>query len=299
MNSPRMVRTMLPVAERAALACNAAYPLPRPSLGTEVGPTKGSPLGSKSFPSARGRAEPLLKSVPSPSIADAMQGIVTDSSSFTSVPRPTLPGAGASPSVARRSYAQQRMRCGRPPLRIGTAARVDPIELQHARNNLGATIRGSDQQARSCSIGCLRTRTAEVASRLRPRRGRRRMDPKSAASTRRHLASGASKNAITWLRRSCLLTTTFSAASMPWTWNILYSGGRSWRSAKNFRFQLLQTLPASLCLVLPPMGSARSAILLLECVEQFVESVLFSNPETRSRYALQGDLTLVVQHCWR
>jgi hypothetical protein len=188
MNSPRMVRTMLPVAERAALACNAAYPLPRPSLGTEVGPTKGSPLGSKSFPSARGRAEPLLKSVPSPSIADAMQGIVTDSSSLTSVFRPTLPGAGASPSVARRSYAQQRMRCGRPPLRIGTAARVDPIELQHARNNLGATIRGSDQQARSCSIGCLRTRTAEVASRrdaVRPRRGRRRMDPKSAASTRK------------------------------------------------------------------------------------------------------------------
>src|SRR5215472_16531819 len=34
----------------------------------------------------------------------------------------------------------------------------------------------------------------------------------------RHGAS-ASKNAITWLRRSCLLTTTFSAASMPWTWN--------------------------------------------------------------------------------
>src|SRR5262249_49601621 len=61
-----------------------------------------------------------------------MQGIVADSSSFTSVPRPTLPGAGASPSVARRSYAQQRMRCGRPPLRIGTAARVDPIGLSYS-----------------------------------------------------------------------------------------------------------------------------------------------------------------------
>src|ERR1700681_3387274 len=29
----------------------------------------------------------------------------------------------------------------------------------------------------------------------------------------------ALKNASTWLRRSCLRTTTFSAASMPWTWN--------------------------------------------------------------------------------
>src|SRR5262245_38593263 len=28
-----------------------------------------------------------------------------------------------------------------------------------------------------------------------------------------------SKNAMTWPRRSCLLTTTVSAASMPWTWN--------------------------------------------------------------------------------
>src|SRR5262249_10197704 len=69
-----------------------------------------------------------------------MQGIVADSSSFTSVPRPTLPGAGASPSVARRSYAQQRMRSqrqpavagGPPPLRIGTAARVDPIGLSYS-----------------------------------------------------------------------------------------------------------------------------------------------------------------------
>src|ERR1700693_1741382 len=29
----------------------------------------------------------------------------------------------------------------------------------------------------------------------------------------------ALKNASTWLRRSCLRTTTFSAALMPWTWN--------------------------------------------------------------------------------
>ena len=36
---------------------------------------------------------------------------------------------------------------------------------------------------------------------------------------------------------------------------------------------------ASLCLVLPPVGSARSAILLLECIEHFIGSALFSNPE--------------------
>src|SRR5262249_38681290 len=33
---------------------------------------------------------------------------------------------------------------------------------------------------------------------------------------------------------------------------------------------------ASLCLVLPPVGSARSAILLLECIERFIGSALFS-----------------------
>src|SRR5271166_273120 len=32
---------------------------------------------------------------------------------------------------------------------------------------------------------------------------------------------------------------------------------------------------ASLCLVLPPVGSARSAILLLECIEHFIGSALF------------------------
>src|SRR2546430_11808472 len=36
---------------------------------------------------------------------------------------------------------------------------------------------------------------------------------------------------------------------------------------------------ASLRLVLPPAGSARSAILLLECIEHFIGSALFSNPE--------------------
>src|SRR6516165_10534034 len=33
----------------------------------------------------------------------------------------------------------------------------------------------------------------------------------------------AAKNAITWLRRSCFLMTTFSAASIPWTWNTFFA----------------------------------------------------------------------------
>jgi hypothetical protein len=43
---------------------------------------------------------------------------------------------------------------------------------------------------------------------------------------------------------------------------------------------------ASLCLVLPSVGSAHSAILLLECIEHFIGSALFGAcmraPEARS-----------------
>jgi hypothetical protein len=56
---------------------------------------------------------------------------------------------------------------------------------------------------------------------------------------------------------------------------------------------------ASLCLVLPPVGSARSAILVLECIEHFIGSALSVTRKFRSKYALQADLTLVVRHCWR
>ena len=45
---------------------------------------------------------------------------------------------------------------------------------------------------------------------------------------------------------------------------------------------------ASLCLVLPPVGSAPSAILLLECIEQFIESALFSNPEIQIQVCSPG-----------
>src|SRR5271165_3939264 len=47
---------------------------------------------------------------------------------------------------------------------------------------------------------------------------------------------------------------------------------------------------ASLCLVLPPVGSARSAILLLECIEHFVGSALFSNPEIQIQVCSPGRL---------
>jgi len=72
--------------------------------------------------------------------------------------------------------------------------------------------------------------------------------------------------------------------------------GRSWRSAKNSRCQLLQTLPRlAVSCGLPPVGSARSAILLLECIEHFIGSALSVTRKSRSRYALQGDLALVVR----
>jgi hypothetical protein len=47
---------------------------------------------------------------------------------------------------------------------------------------------------------------------------------------------------------------------------------------------------ASLCLVLPPMGSARSAILLLECIEHFTGSTLFGNPKIQIQVCSPGRL---------
>jgi hypothetical protein len=47
---------------------------------------------------------------------------------------------------------------------------------------------------------------------------------------------------------------------------------------------------ASLCLVLPPVGSAHSAILLLECIEHFIGSALFSNPEIQIQVCSPGRL---------
>jgi hypothetical protein len=47
---------------------------------------------------------------------------------------------------------------------------------------------------------------------------------------------------------------------------------------------------ASLCLVLPPVGSAQSAVLLLECIEHFIGSALFSNPEIQIQVCSPGRL---------
>ena len=47
---------------------------------------------------------------------------------------------------------------------------------------------------------------------------------------------------------------------------------------------------ASLCLVLPPVGSARAAILLLESIENFIGSTLFSNPKIQIQVCSPGRL---------
>jgi hypothetical protein len=47
---------------------------------------------------------------------------------------------------------------------------------------------------------------------------------------------------------------------------------------------------ASLCLVLPPLGSARSAILLLECIEHFIGSPIFNNPKIQIQVCSPGRL---------
>ena len=47
---------------------------------------------------------------------------------------------------------------------------------------------------------------------------------------------------------------------------------------------------ASLCLVLPPVGSARAAILLLELIENFIGSTLFSNPKIQIQVCSPGRL---------
>jgi hypothetical protein len=47
---------------------------------------------------------------------------------------------------------------------------------------------------------------------------------------------------------------------------------------------------ASLCLVLPPVGSARAAILLLESIENFIGSTLFGNPKIQIQVCSPGRL---------
>jgi len=49
---------------------------------------------------------------------------------------------------------------------------------------------------------------------------------------------------------------------------------------------------ASICLVLPPVGSARSAVLLLECIEAFTRVPIFGNAEIQVQVCSPGRLTL-------
>jgi len=49
---------------------------------------------------------------------------------------------------------------------------------------------------------------------------------------------------------------------------------------------------ASLCLVLPPVGNARAAILLLECIEHFIGSALFGNQKIQIQVCSPGRLNL-------
>ena len=47
---------------------------------------------------------------------------------------------------------------------------------------------------------------------------------------------------------------------------------------------------ASLCLVLPPVGNARAAILLLECIERFIGCALFGNRKIQLQVCSPGRL---------
>ena len=47
---------------------------------------------------------------------------------------------------------------------------------------------------------------------------------------------------------------------------------------------------ASLCLVLPPVGNARAAILLLECIERFTGAALFGDPKIQIQVCSPGRL---------
>jgi len=48
---------------------------------------------------------------------------------------------------------------------------------------------------------------------------------------------------------------------------------------------------AKFCLVLPPVGSARAAILLLECIEQYTHCQMFNNPNIQLQVCSPGRLT--------
>src|SRR5258707_5177258 len=56
---------------------------------------------------------------------------------------------------------------------------------------------------------------------------------------------------------------------------------------------------ASLCLVLPPVGVLVRRYSFLSVSSTLLDLRFSVTRKSRSRYALQGDLALVVRHCWR
>ena len=62
-------------------------------------------------------------------------------------------------------------------------------------------------------------------------------------------------------------------------------------SAKILEVNVYKHSRASLCLVLPPVGNARSAIHLLDCIGHFIGSVLFDNPEIQIQVCSPGRLS--------
>ena len=53
-------------------------------------------------------------------------------------------------------------------------------------------------------------------------------------------------------------------------------------ASKILEINYYRDVRASLCLVLPPVGSATSATHLIQCIEQFTGSPIFGNPASRA-----------------
>ena len=61
-------------------------------------------------------------------------------------------------------------------------------------------------------------------------------------------------------------------------------------ASKVLEINMYKHSQASLCLVLPPVGNARAAILLLECIERFTEYALFGNRKIQIQVCSPGRL---------
>ncbi len=63
-------------------------------------------------------------------------------------------------------------------------------------------------------------------------------------------------------------------------------GGKSWVVERN----VFRSSRARFCLVLPPVGSADAAVLLLETIEQFLDCEIFNNPDVQLQVCSPGRL---------